>query len=106
MEIGYWLSSEEHSPRELIENARRAEQAGFSYALISDHIQPWVDAQGHSPFVWSVIGALGEATNSTGLAPAQVQLRGGRGQAGFTHVALHDVSEDQAGFIEFARQFI
>ncbi len=62
MEIGYWLSSEEHSPRELIENARRAEQAGFSYALISDHIHPWIDAQGHSPFVWSVIGALGEAT--------------------------------------------
>jgi coenzyme F420-dependent glucose-6-phosphate dehydrogenase len=62
MELGYWLSSEEHSPRELVENAKRAEQAGFSYVLISDHIHPWVDAQGHSPFVWSVIGALGEAT--------------------------------------------
>jgi G6PDH family F420-dependent oxidoreductase len=62
MEIGYWLSSEEHAPRDLVENAKRAEQAGFSYVLISDHIHPWVDAQGHSPFVWSVIGALGEAT--------------------------------------------
>ena len=62
MELGYWLSSEEHGPRELVENAKRAEQAGFSYVLISDHIHPWVDAQGHSPFVWSVIGALGEAT--------------------------------------------
>jgi coenzyme F420-dependent glucose-6-phosphate dehydrogenase len=62
MEVGYWLSSEEHSPKELVENARRAEQAGFSYVLISDHIHPWVDAQGHSPFVWSVIGAIGEAT--------------------------------------------
>jgi coenzyme F420-dependent glucose-6-phosphate dehydrogenase len=62
MEIGYWLSSEEHSPRELVENARRAEDAGFSYALISDHFHPWIDAQGHSAFVWSVIGAIGEAT--------------------------------------------
>jgi coenzyme F420-dependent glucose-6-phosphate dehydrogenase len=62
MEVGYWLSSEEHSPKDLVENAKRAEQAGFSYVLISDHILPWVDAQGHSPFVWSVIGAIGEAT--------------------------------------------
>jgi len=62
MEVGYWLSAEEHAPKDLIENAKRAEQAGFSYVLISDHIHPWVDAQGHSPFVWSVIGALAEAT--------------------------------------------
>ncbi len=70
MEIGYWLSSEEHSPRELVENARRAEDAGFSYALISDHFHPWVDAQGHSPFVWSVIGAIGEATDRLRLGTA------------------------------------
>ncbi len=62
MNVGYWLSSEEHGPRDLVENAKRAEQAGFSYVLISDHIHPWVGAQGHSPFVWSVIGAIGEAT--------------------------------------------
>jgi coenzyme F420-dependent glucose-6-phosphate dehydrogenase len=62
MEIGYWLASEEHGPKELVENAKRAEQAGFSYALVSDHIHPWIDAQGHSPFVWTVIGAIGEAT--------------------------------------------
>jgi coenzyme F420-dependent glucose-6-phosphate dehydrogenase len=63
MEIGYWLSSEEHGPKELVENARRAEEAGFSYVLISDHYHPWLDAQGHSPFVWGVIGAIGQATN-------------------------------------------
>jgi coenzyme F420-dependent glucose-6-phosphate dehydrogenase len=69
MEIGYWLSSEEHAPKDLVENAKRAEQAGFTYALISDHIHPWVDAQGHSPFVWGVIGAIGEAT-TLGLGTA------------------------------------
>jgi len=61
-EIGYKLSSEEHGPQALVDNARRAEDAGFSYALISDHFHPWVDRQGESPFVWSVIGALSEAT--------------------------------------------
>ena len=64
MEIGYWLSSEEHAPRELVENAKLAELAGFEFALISDHIHPWVDAQGHSPFVWGVIGAIGQATDT------------------------------------------
>jgi G6PDH family F420-dependent oxidoreductase len=70
MEVGYWLSSEEHSPRELVENARRAEDAGFSYVLISDHYHPWVDAQGHSPFVWAVIGAIAEATSTVRLGTA------------------------------------
>src|SRR4051794_3946722 len=69
MEIGYWLSAEEHDPKELVENARRAEQAGFSYVLISDHYHPWISEQGHSPFVWSVIGAIG-ATTKLGLGTA------------------------------------
>jgi coenzyme F420-dependent glucose-6-phosphate dehydrogenase len=62
MEIGYWLSSEEHAPKDLVENAVRAEQAGFEHVVISDHIHPWVDEQGHSPFVWGVIGAIAQAT--------------------------------------------
>jgi G6PDH family F420-dependent oxidoreductase len=62
MEIGYWLSSEEHGPTDLVANARRAEDAGFGFALISDHFHPWVDAQGHSPFVWGVLGAIGATT--------------------------------------------
>src|SRR5919205_4036835 len=62
IEIGYALSSEEHSPRELVRNAVAAEEAGFSFALISDHFHPWTDKQGESPFVWSVIGAIAQAT--------------------------------------------
>jgi coenzyme F420-dependent glucose-6-phosphate dehydrogenase len=62
VELGYALSSEEHSPADLVANARAAEEAGFGFALISDHYHPWVDAQGHSGFVWSVIGAIGQAT--------------------------------------------
>ena len=62
MRIGYFLSCEEFSPRELVEQARCAEQAGFHALWISDHYHPWNDRQGHSAFVWSVIGALAEAT--------------------------------------------
>jgi coenzyme F420-dependent glucose-6-phosphate dehydrogenase len=61
-EYGYALSSEEHGPRELVENARRAEEAGFEFAMISDHFHPWTDAQGQSPFVWSVIGGIARET--------------------------------------------
>src|SRR4051812_10580093 len=70
MEIGYWLSSEEQTPHDLVENAKRAEAAGFGHLLISDHIHPWVDAQGHSPFVWSVIGAIAQATERIRLGTA------------------------------------
>jgi G6PDH family F420-dependent oxidoreductase len=70
MEIGYWLASEEQPPNALVENARRAEDTGFGHVLISDHIHPWVDAQGHSPFVWGVIGAIAEATAHIHLGTA------------------------------------
>lgn len=60
--VGYALSSEEHPPNDLVRYARLAEQAGFTFALISDHFHPWVDAQGHSPFVWSVLGAIAHTT--------------------------------------------
>src|SRR5919206_1834888 len=62
VELGYALSSEEHLPNDLIRYAQRAEEVGFTFALISDHYHPWIDQQGQSPFVWSVIGAIAQAT--------------------------------------------
>src|SRR5581483_7312414 len=61
-ELGFAFSSEDHPPQELVRQARAAEEAGFSFGLISDHFHPWVDAQGHSPFVWSVIGGIAQVT--------------------------------------------
>jgi coenzyme F420-dependent glucose-6-phosphate dehydrogenase len=61
-EFGYALSSEEHGPGELVRNARLAEEAGFEFAMVSDHFHPWTDAQGQSPFVWSVIGGISQVT--------------------------------------------
>ena len=60
MKIGYFLSSEDYTPAELLAQARGAEEAGFEALWISDHYHPWVDAQGQSPFVWSMIGALSQ----------------------------------------------
>jgi coenzyme F420-dependent glucose-6-phosphate dehydrogenase len=66
-EFGYALSSEEHQPNDLVRHARLAEEAGFTFALISDHFHPWTDSQGHSPFVWSVIGGIAQVTEKLRL---------------------------------------
>ena len=63
VELGYKLTSEAFGPRALVEHACAAEDAGFSFAMISDHFHPWLDVQGQSPFVWSVLGGIAEATD-------------------------------------------
>ena len=71
--IGYTLSSEEHRATDLIEQAVRAEELGFAFASISDHFHPWMDSQGHSPFVWSTLGGIAARTSRipimTGVTP-------------------------------------
>jgi G6PDH family F420-dependent oxidoreductase len=77
MKLGYFLSSEENGPAELVRQAKLAEEAGFHALWISDHFHPWIDEQGHSPFVWSVIGALSEATSlrvTTGVTCPTVRV--------------------------------
>jgi len=61
VKLGYFLSTEEYTPAELVEQARLAEEAGFDALWISDHFHPWNDEQGQSAFVWSVIGAISQA---------------------------------------------
>src|ERR1700710_2206686 len=63
LRVGYWLSSEEHGPLDLVRNAARAEEIGFGSAMISDHFHPWVREQGQASFVWSVIGGIAVATS-------------------------------------------
>jgi coenzyme F420-dependent glucose-6-phosphate dehydrogenase len=62
LELGYSLSSEEHGPNDLVEQACRAEEVGFSLAVISDHFHPWISHQGQSPFVWAVLGGIARET--------------------------------------------
>ena len=49
------------------EELTAAEAAGFEFAVISDHYFPWVDAMGHSPYAWSVLGAAAQVTARLGL---------------------------------------
>ena len=68
LSLGLTISSEEFSPSRLVEVAVLAEEAGFDFVSISDHYHPWVSEQGHSPFVWSVLGAISQATEEIGVA--------------------------------------
>jgi coenzyme F420-dependent glucose-6-phosphate dehydrogenase len=80
-ELGYAMSSEEHAPNDLVQQARRAEEVGFTFALISDHFHPWIDRQGHSPFVWSVLGGIAQAAATvTAMMPGRFFLGVGSGE--------------------------
>ena len=70
MRIGVKLCSEERSASELVDDAARAEEAGFNFAAISDHFHPWIDAQGESPFVWGVLGGIATATDELEIGTA------------------------------------
>jgi G6PDH family F420-dependent oxidoreductase len=67
VKFGYKLMTEEHGPRAVVENAQRAEAAGFDFVSISDHFHPWLVSHGHSPFAWSVLGAIAATTSRIGL---------------------------------------
>ena len=70
VKLGYKLMAEEHGPAALVRNTVHAEQAGFTFAAISDHFFPWLDKQGHAPFAWSVLGAAAQATRQIQLMTA------------------------------------
>ena len=61
--IGYTMMCEQTGPKELVRDVQLAEAAGFDFAVISDHYFPWVEAMGHSPYAWSVLGAAAQATS-------------------------------------------
>ncbi|SEN76219.1 TIGR03557 family F420-dependent LLM class oxidoreductase [Cryobacterium luteum] len=68
MKIGYKLIAESFGPQELVRQAARAEQVGFDFVEMSDHFHPWVEAQGHSPFVWNVLSAIAAKTTTLEIA--------------------------------------
>ncbi|HEX3564677.1 MAG TPA: TIGR03557 family F420-dependent LLM class oxidoreductase [Acidimicrobiales bacterium] len=64
---GYTMMCEQSGPKALVADVVAAEEAGFAFAVISDHYFPWLDAQGHSPYAWSVLGAAAQATDQIDL---------------------------------------
>jgi G6PDH family F420-dependent oxidoreductase len=65
--FGYTLMTEQSGPRELVDHAVRAERAGFDFEVSSDHYFPWLAAQGHAPYAWTVLGAVAHATERVDL---------------------------------------
>ncbi len=61
--IGYTMMCEQAGPKQLVRDVALAEEAGFDFAVISDHYSPWLDTQGHAPYAWSVLGAAAQATD-------------------------------------------
>ena len=65
--FGYTLMTEQSGPRELVGYAGSAEQVGFDFLVCSDHYFPWLDSMGHSPYAWSVLGAVTQVTERVEL---------------------------------------
>jgi probable non-F420 flavinoid oxidoreductase len=63
--FGFHASHEQIPPAELLAAVIRAEQAGFTAAMSSDHFSPWSQRQGQSGFAWSWLGAALQATGLT-----------------------------------------
>lgn len=68
MRIGYKLATEAFGPHEIVRQAVRAQEVGFDFVEMSDHFHPWLDVQGHSPFTWSLLGAIAAKTSRIELA--------------------------------------
>lgn len=60
--FGYTMMCEQSPPDALVLDIVAAERAGFDFSVISDHYQPWLASQGHSPYAWAVLGAAAQAT--------------------------------------------
>ena len=67
LRLGYKASAEQFGPRELLEFAIAAENNGFDSVFVSDHFQPWRHSDGHAPFAFSWLGAVGERTSRVAL---------------------------------------
>ncbi|TAK53459.1 MAG: glucose-6-phosphate dehydrogenase (coenzyme-F420) [Gammaproteobacteria bacterium] len=62
LRLGYKASAEQFGPQELLRYGVLAEQYGFDSVFISDHFQPWRHTNGHAPFAFAWMGALGAST--------------------------------------------
>jgi G6PDH family F420-dependent oxidoreductase len=65
--FGYTLMTEQSGPRELVRYAQAAEDRGFDLLVSSDHYSPWLESQGHSPYAWTLLGAVAQATERVEL---------------------------------------
>ncbi len=72
LRLGYKASAEQFGPRQLLEFGIAAERHGFDSVVISDHFQPWRHTNGHAPFSFAWLAALGEHTERVMLGTSVV----------------------------------
>src|SRR5712692_9389475 len=72
LRLGYKASAEQFAPRTLLDFAVEAERIGFDSVFVSDHFQPWRDSDGHAPFSFAWLAALGERTKRVTLGTSVV----------------------------------
>lgn len=65
--LGYKASAEQFGPRKLLDFAVEAERCGFESVWVSDHFQPWRHTDGHAPFAFAWLAAVGERTERVRL---------------------------------------
>ncbi|RJL32715.1 TIGR03557 family F420-dependent LLM class oxidoreductase [Bailinhaonella thermotolerans] len=65
--FGCSLLCEQTPTKQLVGDAVGIEEAGFDFAVISDHYFPWTETLGHSAYAWSVLGGIAQATERIGL---------------------------------------
>lgn len=70
--LGWKASAEQFGPRELLEQGVAAERHGFDSVVVSDHFHPWKDTDGHAPFSFAWLGAIGERTKRVTLGTSVV----------------------------------
>src|SRR3954452_18183443 len=68
MQLGYTMMTEQAGPAGLVRHVVGAEQAGFDFAVSSDHYFPWLAEMGHAPTAWVTLGAVAQATRRLPLS--------------------------------------
>ncbi len=102
--FGYTLMTEQSGSRSLVDQARRAEEVAIDFEVMSDHSLPWLGAQGHASYAWSVLGAVAQVTERVAdNIPRGPDLDAidesvsAFWDAGSTDVALVQVGDDRTG---------
>ncbi len=72
MRYGYKASAEQFAPRALLDFSIAAERIGFDSVVVSDHFQPWRHTDGHAPFSFAWLAALGERTERVAIGTSVV----------------------------------
>ncbi len=91
-QLGFHLSSEQFTARQLVANAVAVEAAGFDELWVSDHFHPWQDNQGHASHAFVLLGAIGQATTripiGTGVTCPSYRYRPAEVAQAFATLAL------------------